>query len=141
MARTVSTYPMTSSQPPANQPQSAGLDKKTSAILSYALGWLTGIIFLFVGKNDPDVKFHAAQSIVFFGAVSVVNIVLSIVGSLLGVLGIIFSLAGLAVAVFAVVIWIMAMVQAKNTGGARAALPIVGKFTAPYADQLANSVK
>ncbi|TQM30694.1 DUF4870 domain-containing protein [Nocardia bhagyanarayanae] len=124
-----------------NQPQSAGLDKKTSAILSYALGWLTGIIFLFVGKNDPDVKFHASQSIVFFGAVSAVNIVLSIVGSLLGGLGIIFSLAGLAVAVFAVVVWIMAMVQANNTGGVRAELPLVGKFTAPYADQLANSVK
>lgn len=132
---------MTSSQPPTNQPQPAGLDKKTSAILSYALGWLTGIIFLFMGKRDPDVKFHASQSIVFFGAVSVVNIVLSIVGSLLGGLGIIFSLAGLAVAVFAVVVWIMAMVQANNTGGVRAELPIVGKFTAPYADQLANSVK
>ncbi|MRH86709.1 hypothetical protein GFY24_04365 [Nocardia sp. SYP-A9097] len=132
---------MTSSQPPANQPQSAGLDKKTSAILSYALGWLTGIIFLFMGKNDPDVKFHAAQSIVFFGAVSVLNTVLSIVGSLLGALGIIFSLAGLAVAVFAVVIWIRAMVQANNTGGVRAQLPIVGKFIAPYADQLADSVK
>ncbi|MEV0341604.1 DUF4870 domain-containing protein [Nocardia sp. NPDC050713] len=132
---------MTTSQPPTNQPQSAGLDKKTSAILSYALGWLTGVIFLFVGKNDPDVKFHASQSIVFFGAVSVVNIVLSIVGSLLGVAGIIFSLAGLAVAVFAVVVWVMAMVQANNTGGVRAELPLVGKLTAPYADRLANSVE
>ncbi|MFI7195387.1 DUF4870 domain-containing protein [Nocardia nova] len=132
---------MTFSQPPANQPQSAGLDKKTSAILSYALGWLTGIIFLFVGRHDPDVKFHASQSIVFFGAVSVLNIVLSIVGSLLGALGILFSLAGLVVAVFTVVVWIMAMVQANNTGGVRAALPIVGRFTAPYADRLANSIK
>ncbi|OXR41998.1 hypothetical protein B7C42_05982 [Nocardia cerradoensis] len=132
---------MTFSQPPANQPQSAGLDKKTSAILSYALGWLTGIIFLFIGKHDPDVKFHASQSIVFFGAVSVLNIVLSIVGSLLGAVGIIFSLAGLVVAVFTVVVWIMAMVQANNTGGVRAALPIVGKFTAPYADRLANSIR
>ncbi|CAM4486166.1 DUF4870 domain-containing protein [Nocardia ninae] len=124
-----------------NQPQSASLDKKTSAILSYAMGWLTGIIFLFVGKNDPDVKFHAAQSIVFFGAVSVVNIVLSIVGSLLGVLGLIFSLAGLAVAILAIVVWIMAMVQANNTGGVRAELPLVGKFTARYADQLASAIK
>lgn len=136
-----STYPMTSSQHPTNKPQSAGSDKRTSAILSYALGWLTGIIFLFVGKNDPDVKFHAAQSIVFFGAISVVNIVLSIVGSLLGVVGIIFSLAGLAVAVFAVVVWIMAMVQANKIGGLRAELPIVGRLTAPYADRLADSVK
>ncbi len=132
---------MTYSQPPANQPQSAGLDKKTSAILSYALGWLTGIIFLFVGKHDADVKFHASQSIVFFGAVSMINIVLSIVGSFLGVLGIISSLAGLAVAVFAVVVWIMAMVRANNTGGVRAELPIVGKLAAPYADRLANSIE
>lgn len=132
---------MTSSQPHTNRPQPAGLDKKTSAILSYALGWLTGIIFLFVGKHDPDVKFHAAQSIVFFGAVSVLNIVLSIVGSLLGALGIIFSLAGLALSILTLVVWIMAMVQANKTGGARAALPIVGKFTARYADQLADSVK
>lgn len=131
---------MTFSQPPANHPQPAGLDKKTSAILSYALGWLTGIIFLFLGKHDPDVKFHASQSIVFFGAVSVLNIVLSIVGSLLGALGILFSLTGLVVAVFTVVVWIMAMVQANNTGGVRAALPLVGKFTTPYADRLASSI-
>ncbi|MGF0318361.1 DUF4870 domain-containing protein [Nocardia fluminea] len=132
---------MTSSQLPSNQPQPAGLDKKTSAILSYALGWLTGIIFLFVGKNDPDVKFHAAQSIVFFAAVSVLNVVLSIVGSLLGALGIIFSLAGLVLGVFALVVWVMAMVQANNSGGVRAELPLVGKFVAPLADQLVGSVK
>ncbi|MGV9409960.1 DUF4870 domain-containing protein [Nocardia sp. NPDC003693] len=129
---------MTSSQYPAN---STGLDKKTSAILSYALGWVTGVIFLFVGKNDPDVKFHASQSIVFFGAVSVLNIVLSIVGSLLGALGIIFSLAGLALMVLSLAVWIMAMLQANRVGGVRAELPLVGKFVAPYADQLANSVK
>ncbi|RMI30568.1 DUF4870 domain-containing protein [Nocardia stercoris] len=132
---------MTSSQPPMNQPQSTGLDKKTSAILSYALGWVTGVVFLFIGKNDPDVKFHAAQSVVFFGAVSVVNVLLSVVGSFLGFLGIIFSLAGLVVGVLALVVWIMAMLQANNTGGARAELPLFGKLVAPYADQLAGAVK
>ncbi len=123
---------MTSSRIPSNQPQSTGLDKKTSAILSYALGWLTGIIFLFVGKNDPDVKFHAAQSIIFFGAVSVLNIVLSVLGSLFGVVGIILSLAGLALAVLAVVGWIMAMVRANNSGGVRTELPLAGKIIAVH---------
>ncbi|UGT59636.1 DUF4870 domain-containing protein [Nocardia asteroides] len=131
---------MTSAQLPQNNPHSTGLDKKTSAILSYALGWLTGIVFLFLGKHDPDVRFHAAQSIVFFGAVSVLNIVLSILGSLLGALGIIFSLAGFALSVFAAVVWVMAMLQANRTGGVRAELPIVGKFIAPYADRLAGGV-
>ncbi|WP_067456342.1 DUF4870 domain-containing protein [Nocardia alba] len=132
---------MTSSQVPSNNSLPAGLNKKTGAILSYALGWLTGIIFLFAAKNDPDVKFHAAQSIIFFAAVSVLNVVLSIVGSLLGALGIIFSLAGLVLGVFALVVCIMAMVGANNSGGVRTELPLVGKFVAPFADQLADSVK
>ncbi len=130
--------------PPAGQggqPTVGGFDKKTGAILSYVLGWLTGIIFLFVGKNDPDVKFHASQSIVFFGAVTVVNVVLSFLGALLGTVGILLSFVSLIVGVFAFVIWIMAMVAANNSGGARVELPVVGKFIAPYADQLANSVK
>jgi len=117
------------------------LDKKTSAILSYLLGWLTGIIFLFIGKHDPDVKFHAAQSIVFFGGLTVINIVLSIVGSFTGPVAILFGLVNLVIGVFAVVIWIMSMIQANNTGGVRAEMPVVGKFIAPYADQLANAVK
>jgi uncharacterized membrane protein len=127
--------------PPAGQPQAGGLDKKTSAILSYVLGWLTGIIFLFVGKNDPDVKFHASQSIIFFGAASVLNVVLSVLGSALGSLGVIFSLAGLVIGVFVFVVWILALIQANKSGGARFELPVVGKFIAPYADQLANAVK
>lgn len=127
--------------PPAGEQPSSGLDKKTSAILSYLLGWLTGIIFLFVGKHDPDVKFHAAQSIIFFGGLTVLNIVLSVVGSFIGPLVIVFGLVNLVIAVFAIVIWIMSMVQANNTGGIRAEMPVVGKFIAPYADQLANAVK
>ncbi len=132
--------PYPSGGQPGGQSPAGGLDKKTSAILSYVLGWLTGIIFLFVGKNDPDVKFHASQSIIFFGAVTVVNIVLSFLAALLGTVGILFSLVSLVVGVFALVIWIMAMVAANNSGGARVELPVVGKFIAPYADQLANSV-
>ncbi|MDQ6692200.1 MAG: hypothetical protein M3Z13_05470, partial [Candidatus Dormibacteraeota bacterium] len=45
---------------------SAGMDKKTAALLSYLVVWITGIIFLFVGKGDPDIKFHAARSVVTF---------------------------------------------------------------------------
>jgi uncharacterized membrane protein len=48
-----------------------GLPKNTAAALSYVLGWLTGIIFLFMEK-DSFVRFHAAQSIVTFGLLTVV---------------------------------------------------------------------
>src|SRR5215469_9558575 len=58
--------------PPPGYQSAGGIDKKTGAILSYLLWWVTGIIFLFVGKDDPDVKFHAAQSTIFFGAVFII---------------------------------------------------------------------
>src|SRR5437588_1311749 len=67
------------SGPPPGQPMgqpsqsSTGMDKRTSSLLAYVLWWLTGIVFLFVGKDDSDVKYHAAQSIVFFGSYSIVQ--------------------------------------------------------------------
>src|SRR5918911_2717063 len=68
--------------PPGSYQSTAGsgIDKRTGAFLSYLLGWITGVIFLFVGKNDPDVKYHGAQSLVFFGGITVLNIILNIVG-------------------------------------------------------------
>ena len=51
-----------------------GLPKKTAAALSYVLGWVTGIIFLLIEK-DPFVRFHAAQSVVVFGILTVIVII------------------------------------------------------------------
>jgi uncharacterized membrane protein len=45
------------------------------------LGWLTGIVFLLIDKR-PFVRFHAAQSIVVFGSLHIISIVL---GTFLGV--------------------------------------------------------
>jgi uncharacterized membrane protein len=117
----------------------SGIDKRTGAFLSYLLGWITGLIFLFVGKNDPDVKYHAAQSLVFFGSLSVLNIILSILSNIshaLFFVGLISSLIGL----FGFVMWIVCLYKAWSGGGARFEIPIVGSFVRPYAEQLANSV-
>ena len=116
-----------------------GIDKRTGAFLSYLLGWITGLIFLFVGKNDPDVKFHAAQSLVFFGALSVLNIILSIIGSLSHALfffGWLTDLVGL----FGFVMWIVCLYKAWSGGGARFDIPLVGGIVRPYAEQIASSV-
>ena len=48
---------------PATQ---SGLSENAAALLSYVLGWITGIIF-FVIDQRPYVRFHAMQSIVTFG--------------------------------------------------------------------------
>ena len=54
-----------------------GLSENTAAALSYALGWLTGIIFLLIDKR-PYVRFHAAQSLVVFGVLHVLRSVLAV---------------------------------------------------------------
>jgi len=57
-------------------PAASGLSENVAALLSYVLGWLTGIIFLVIDKR-PFVRFHAAQSIVVFGALTILRILLT----------------------------------------------------------------
>ena len=60
---------------------SDGLAENVAGLLCYVLGWVTGIIFLLIDKR-PFVKFHAAQSIVVFGGLTVLRVGLGIVLSL-----------------------------------------------------------
>jgi uncharacterized membrane protein len=53
----------------------SGLQENVAGCLCYALGWLTGIVFLLIDKR-PFVRFHAAQSIVVFGALNILRFVL-----------------------------------------------------------------
>jgi len=60
---------------PATGTQS-GLSENVAGLLCYVLGWVTGLIFYFIDKR-PFVRFHAAQSIVVFGGLTIIRIVLS----------------------------------------------------------------
>lgn len=51
---------------------STGVDARLASVLCYAGWWVTGLVFLFAERRDANVRFHAAQSVVVFGAVSVV---------------------------------------------------------------------
>jgi uncharacterized membrane protein len=96
--------------PPASP--SAGLQENVAGLLCYVLGWVTGIIFLLIDKR-PWVKFHAAQSIVVFGGLTLLRFVL---GALRGVTGLIgFGFLGLLfllIGLVSVVLWIVLMVKA-----------------------------
>src|SRR5690349_7468080 len=59
----------------ASQGGSTGMAENVAGFLCYVLGWLTGLIFFLIDKR-PFVRFHAAQSIVVFGGLQLVNIVL-----------------------------------------------------------------
>jgi uncharacterized membrane protein len=123
---------------PAQSP-TQGMAENVAGMLCYILGWFTGIIFLLIDKR-PFVRFHAGQSIVVFGGLQILHIVLSrffVMGTAVGgVVG--FSLGWMLVslvdlAVF--VLWILLMVKAYQ--GERYRLPLAGD----YADSLAGKVK
>ncbi len=54
----------------------SGLSENVAGFLCYLFGWVTGLIFFLIDKR-PFVRFHAAQSMVVFGGLHIINIVLA----------------------------------------------------------------
>ena len=50
---------------------STGVDARLSSVLCYAGWWVTGLVFLFAERRDRTVRFHAAQSLIVFGVLSI----------------------------------------------------------------------
>lgn len=111
---------------------SSGLDENVAGLLSYVLGWVTGIIFLLIDKR-PFVRFHAAQSVVVFGGLTVIRIGLGMLGVMTGGLlghGSFWMLATL-VGLVGFVLWIVLMIKAYQHELFK--VPIA----APFAENLA----
>lgn len=95
----------------------SGMSENVAAMLAYVLGWVTGIIFFLIDKR-PFVRFHAAQSIVVFGGLHLIQFALAIVfGASMwmtggfGAFGFGRALAGL-VGLLSFVLWILLMIKA-----------------------------
>jgi len=95
-----------------------GIDQNIEAVLCYVLGWLTGILFLFLEKENQFVRFHAMQSLVVFLAL----FVLSLVVGWIPVIGLMSPVIFLV----AVILWILLMVKAFQ--GEMYKLPWAGDF-------------
>jgi uncharacterized membrane protein len=112
-------------------PLSAGSSsRQTGSLIAYVLGWLTGIVMLFVSQ-DREVKFNAAQSIVFFGSLTVIDIIL-------GFIPVIHYLV-YVVDLFGFVSWIILLVRVSQSGGNRVEVPLVGSIVAQYAEKLVGA--
>lgn len=89
-----------------------GLAENVAGLLCYAVGWITGIIFLLIDKR-PFVKFHAAQSIVVFGALTVLKIGGGMIITFGGLLGFgMWAALSMLIGLVAFVLWILLMVKA-----------------------------
>lgn len=100
-----------------------------AAIFSYALGWVSGLIFLVIERKNSFVRFSAAQSVMFFGSVSILQIIISALSHipLLGVLlAPILGLVSTVVTVVALAAWLFLMFQAYR--GVKVKIPIVGDY-------------
>ena len=60
-----------SADAPGDKSTSTGVDARLASVLCYAGWWVTGLVFLFAERRDMTVRFHAAQSLVVFGLLSV----------------------------------------------------------------------
>lgn len=95
---------------------STGLQPNVAALLSYLAGFVTGIIFFVIEKDNKFVRFHAFQSLVLFGGLFVVQMVL-IFTIVLIILVPILNIATL-------ILWVVLMVKAYN--GEMFKLPVIG---------------
>lgn len=98
---------------------STALKPNVAGLLCYLLLWVTGLEFFFVEKKDKFVRFHAIQSIVVFGSLSVAFLLLFWIP----VIGWVFSWTIMALAV---ILWVVLMVRAYQ--GAKFKLPIAGNL-------------
>src|ERR1700680_2112507 len=57
------------------QSAESGMSENVAGFLCYLVGWVTGLIFFLIDKR-PFVRFHAAQSIVVFGGLDIIWVVL-----------------------------------------------------------------
>jgi uncharacterized membrane protein len=61
----------------------SGMDENVAGALSYLFGFVTGLIFFLIEKENRFVRFHAAQSMAFTGLLFVAYLGLSVVGTVL----------------------------------------------------------
>ena len=96
---------------------STGMEQNVAGLLCYLAGWITGLIFFLIEKENKFVRFHAMQSIITFGSLTVLFMVLGFIPILGWMLVPIVALVQL-------VLWILLMVKAYQ--GERFKLPVIG---------------
>ncbi|MEK7875140.1 MAG: DUF4870 domain-containing protein [Pseudomonadota bacterium] len=106
-----------------NKTTSTGLNENVAGLLCYLVGWVTGLIFFLIEKENKFVRFHAMQSMITFGGLTVLFMVLG---------NIPFMGWGLIpfLGLLQLVLWILLMVKAYQ--GEHFKLPVIGDLAEKY---------
>ena len=108
------------------------LNERLERVLAYAFGWLSGIILFFLEKNR-NVRWHAVQSMVTFGTLSILILAISLLRGFLAFIPILGWLTsaglGLLISVLwwvTIILWVWLMIMAFIREDYR--LPFVSDF-------------
>lgn len=111
-----------------------GLEPNVAAMLAYLFGWLGGLIFFLIEKDNKFVKFAAMQSILLNVAGIVIYVAIIVLAGVLAALTFgIGALAALLIPVFWIaylIVWIMVMVKAYQNKEWE--LPVIGKIARSF---------
>ncbi len=107
---------------------SLGLNQNITALLCYLVGWISGLIIILLEKDNQFVRFHAMQSILVFGGLTLLSI---LIGGMLLFFIFLIPLLNLV----GIVLWILLMIKAYQ--GELFKLPLIGE----QAEKLAQNFK
>lgn len=105
---------------------STGIKENVAALLCYLAGWVTGLIFILLEQENKFVRFHAMQSIIVFGA-------LSVIGVFLGFVPFFGAFLSGTVGLIGFVLWIVLMIRAYQ--GVHYKLPIAGDLAEQWSSK------
>jgi uncharacterized membrane protein len=121
---------------------STGLDENIAALLSYVVGWISGLIFFLIEKDSRLVRFHAMQSLLLSIAAFVIGLVLwflsliswlvvsQISGALSVLLSFVVGLLAFVVGVAILIAVIMCLIKAYQFQYFK--LPIIGNMAEKF---------
>jgi len=96
-----------------------GIEEPLGGLLSYLFGWITGLIFFILEKKNKYIRFHALQSLLFFGGLNVLAFILSFIPFLGFIINLFIIIIGF-------IFWVTGMIKAYNKNVYL--FPIVGEI-------------
>ena len=106
-----------------NPTTSTGLKENVAGLLCYLGIWVTGIIFLIIESGNKTIRYHAIQSIIVFGGLSIISAVLGWIPILGWIIVVLAWVIGF-------ILWVLLMYKAYNNV----------KYKVPFAGNLAENL-
>ncbi len=96
-----------------------GIDENIEGLLCYLLGFVTGLVFLILERENKFVRFHAVQSLATF-------VVLFVAMMIVGIIPFIGPILSILIVILELLLWLLLMFKAFK--GEMYKLPVVGDF-------------